>query len=75
MTFDDAIFRAGMERFRAIFLTSITTMAGLAPIILKRVFKLNFSSLWLFQLLTALDMLLLNTNSFAYFNIDYNIKS
>ena len=39
MTFDDAIFRAGMERFRAIFLTSITTMAGLAPIILEKSFQ------------------------------------
>ena len=39
MSFDDAIFKAGLERFRAIFLTSITTMAGLAPIILEKSFQ------------------------------------
>ncbi len=39
MTFDDAIFKAGRERFRAIFLTSVTTMAGLAPIILEKSFQ------------------------------------
>ena len=39
MTFDDAIYKAGRERFRAIFLTSITTMAGLAPIILEKSFQ------------------------------------
>ena len=39
MTFDDAIFEAGRVRFRAIFLTSITTMAGLAPIILEKSFQ------------------------------------
>ncbi|MFX0558529.1 efflux RND transporter permease subunit [Maribacter sp. CXY002] len=32
MTFDNAIFEAGKSRFRAIFLTSITTIAGLAPL-------------------------------------------
>ena len=42
MTFDDSIYKAGRERFRAIFLTSITTMAGLAPIILEKAFKLNY---------------------------------
>ena len=31
MSFDDAIFEAGRSRFRAIFLTSVTTIAGLAP--------------------------------------------
>ncbi len=35
MTFDDAIFDAGKSRFRAIFLTSITTIAGLAPLIFE----------------------------------------
>jgi len=33
MTFDTAIYEAGRSRFRAIFLTSITTIAGLAPLI------------------------------------------
>ncbi|MDO6817609.1 efflux RND transporter permease subunit [Zobellia sp. 1_MG-2023] len=36
MKFDDAIFEAGRSRFRAIFLTSITTIAGLAPLLLER---------------------------------------
>ncbi|WP_299684965.1 efflux RND transporter permease subunit [uncultured Dokdonia sp.] len=35
MTFDNAIFEAGRSRFRAIFLTSITTIAGLAPLIFE----------------------------------------
>lgn len=35
MTFDDALFEAGRARFRAIFLTSITTIAGLAPLIME----------------------------------------
>ena len=36
MTFDDAIYEAGNSRFRAIFLTSLTTIAGLAPLILEQ---------------------------------------
>lgn len=36
MTFDMALFEAGRSRFRAIFLTSITTIAGLAPLILEQ---------------------------------------
>lgn len=36
MKFDDAIFEAGKSRFRAIFLTSITTVAGLAPLLLEK---------------------------------------
>ncbi len=35
MSFDDAIYEAGRSRFRAIFLTSITTIAGLAPLIFE----------------------------------------
>ena len=35
MVFDDAIYEAGRSRFRAIFLTSITTIAGLAPLIFE----------------------------------------
>ncbi|WP_298515036.1 efflux RND transporter permease subunit [uncultured Kordia sp.] len=35
MSFDDALYEAGRARFRAIFLTSITTVAGLAPLILE----------------------------------------
>ena len=35
MDFDNAIYDAGRSRFRAIFLTSITTIAGLAPLIFE----------------------------------------
>ncbi|MCH2194259.1 efflux RND transporter permease subunit [Kordia sp.] len=35
MSFDDALYQAGRARFRAIFLTSITTVAGLAPLIFE----------------------------------------
>ncbi|MBC30612.1 MAG: RND transporter [Muricauda sp.] len=36
MTFDEAIFEAGRSRFRAIFLTSVTTIAGLAPLLVEK---------------------------------------
>ncbi len=36
MEFDKALFEAGRSRFRAIFLTSITTIAGLAPLLLEK---------------------------------------
>ncbi len=36
MNFDDALFEASRSRFRAIFLTSITTIAGLAPLLLEK---------------------------------------
>lgn len=36
MDFDDALYEAGKSRFRAIFLTSITTIAGLAPLLLEK---------------------------------------
>lgn len=34
--FDDALYEAGKSRFRAIFLTSLTTVAGLAPLLLEK---------------------------------------
>ncbi|MBT8311701.1 MAG: efflux RND transporter permease subunit [Flavobacteriaceae bacterium] len=36
MAFDHALVEAGRSRFRAIFLTSITTIAGLAPLMLEQ---------------------------------------
>ncbi len=36
MQFDDALMEAGRSRFRAIFLTSLTTIAGLAPLMLEQ---------------------------------------
>ena len=34
--FDEALVNAGKSRFRAIFLTSLTTIAGLAPLLLEK---------------------------------------
>ncbi|MCH3880800.1 MULTISPECIES: efflux RND transporter permease subunit [Tenacibaculum] len=36
MKYDDALIAAGQSRFRAIFLTSLTTVAGLAPLLLEK---------------------------------------
>jgi multidrug efflux pump subunit AcrB len=36
MKYNDALIEAGKSRFRAIFLTSITTVAGLAPLIFEK---------------------------------------
>lgn len=36
MSFDIALTEAGKSRFRAIFLTSLTTIAGLAPLLLEK---------------------------------------
>ncbi len=35
LPFDEALYEAGRSRFRAIFLTSVTTIAGLAPLIFE----------------------------------------
>ena len=35
MSYDEALVQAGKSRFRAIFLTSLTTIAGLAPLLLE----------------------------------------
>ena len=36
MKFDEALYEAGRVRFRAIFLTSLTTIAGIAPLLLEK---------------------------------------
>ncbi|WP_452227670.1 efflux RND transporter permease subunit [Lacinutrix sp. MEBiC02404] len=36
LKFDEALLDAGKSRFRAIFLTSLTTVAGLAPLLLEK---------------------------------------
>jgi len=41
-TYHDAMVEAGRSRFRAIFLTSITTVAGLAPLIFEKSFSAQF---------------------------------
>jgi len=38
----DAIYNAGVSRFRAIFLTTVTTIAGLAPLIFETSFQAQF---------------------------------
>ena len=40
--FDKAVFEAGRSRFRAIILTSITTVAGLGPLIFETSFQAQF---------------------------------
>lgn len=40
--FKEAVYQAGYVRFRAIFLTSATTIAGLAPLIMERSFQAQF---------------------------------
>ncbi|WP_455170146.1 efflux RND transporter permease subunit [Aegicerativicinus sediminis] len=36
LSFENALFEAGRSRFRAIFLTSLTTIAGIAPLLMER---------------------------------------
>ena len=36
LKYDQALYNAGLSRFRAIFLTSLTTIAGLAPLLLEK---------------------------------------
>ena len=36
LKFDNALIKAGISRFRAIFLTSVTTVAGLAPLLFEK---------------------------------------
>lgn len=42
MAFKDAIYSAGMSRFRPILLTSVTTIVGLGPLILNKSFQAQF---------------------------------
>lgn len=42
MPFFDAILHGGMRRFRAIFLTTLSTVGGLAPLILETDFQAKF---------------------------------
>jgi multidrug efflux pump subunit AcrB len=42
MPFSDAILQGGMRRFRAIFLTTVSTVGGLAPLILETDFQAKF---------------------------------
>ncbi len=42
LSFHEAVFQAGLSRFRAILLTSATTIAGLAPLILEKSVQAQF---------------------------------
>lgn len=42
MPFFDAILQGGQRRFRAIFLTTVSTVGGLAPLILETDFQAKF---------------------------------
>lgn len=42
LSFKDAVLQAGLSRFRAILLTSATTLAGLAPLILEESVQAQF---------------------------------
>ena len=42
MPYNDALIEAGRSRFRAIFLTTITTVAGLAPLIFEKSLQAQF---------------------------------
>ena len=44
MPFHDAIFETGISRFRPVLLTSLTTIAGLAPLIFSRSHQAQFLS-------------------------------
>ena len=42
MKFKEAIYEAGVSRFRPIILTSVTTIAGLGPLIMEKSFQAQF---------------------------------
>ncbi|MEO1652017.1 MAG: efflux RND transporter permease subunit, partial [Bacteroidota bacterium] len=42
LPFKEAVYQAGLSRFRPIILTSATTIAGLAPLILEKSFQAQF---------------------------------
>jgi len=42
LPFHEAIIKAGVSRFRPIFLTTLTTLAGLGPLIFEKSFQAQF---------------------------------
>ncbi len=78
MKFDEALYEAGRSRFRAIFLTSLTTIAGIAPLLLEKSRQAQFLKpmaisiaygIGIATLLTLiiLPVLLSSTNQFKYY--------
>ncbi len=76
MKFEKALYEAGRARFRAIFLTSITTIAGLAPLIFEKSRQAQFlkpmaiSIAYGIGIATVLTLLLLP----LFLSISNNIK-
>jgi multidrug efflux pump subunit AcrB len=76
MKFEKALYEAGRSRFRAIFLTSITTIAGLAPLIFEKSRQAQFlkpmaiSIAYGIGIATVLTLLLLP----LFLSISNNIK-
>lgn len=56
MSFFDAILSGGARRFRAIFLTSLSTVGGLTPLIMETDFQVKFLIPWPFRLSQALSL-------------------
>lgn len=80
MLFDEALKEAGKSRFRAIFLTSVTTIAGLSPLILETSRQAQFLipmavsvaygiGIATFLTLVMLPMLLSLTNSIKVYGL------
>ena len=78
MTFDDALVAAGSSRFRAIVLTSLTTVAGLLPLLLEKSRQAQFLQPMALSIsygimvatvltLVVLPMLLVTSNSVKVF--------
>lgn len=78
LKYDDALIQAGVSRFRAIFLTTITTVAGLAPLMLEKSRQAQFLKpmaisisygilIATFLTLLMLPLLLSLSNSFTVF--------
>ena len=65
LKFDEALIQAGKSRFRAIFLTSLTTIAGLAPLLLEKSRQAQFlkpmalSISWGIAIATVLTLVML----------------
>ena len=75
MKFENALYEAGRARFRAIFLTSLTTIAGIAPLLLEKSRQAQFLKPMAISIaygigiatiltLVILPLLLSTTNSF-----------
>ncbi|TCI93557.1 efflux RND transporter permease subunit [Tenacibaculum sp. M341] len=80
MKYDDALVEAGKSRFRAIFLTSLTTVAGLAPLMLEKSRQAQFlipmaiSIAYGIAVATVLTLIMLPMLLSVFNSIKVNIK-